>query len=80
MLIPQGSHYTVKITGEDIGLVCGESGGQPAAFALTRCRRENNATLWHVVPVGNVGQEAGIYPAQGGDRIFVARIEEAVDA
>lgn len=78
--IPQNSHYTVKITGEDIGLVCGESGGQPASFALTRCRRENNATLWHVVPVGNVGQEAGIYPAQGGDRIFAARIEEAVGA
>lgn len=80
VLIPQGSHYTVKITGEDIDLVCGESGGVPAAFALTRCRRENNATLWHVVPVGNVGQEAGIYPAQGGDRIFVARIGEAVGA
>ena len=80
VLIPQGSHYTVKITGEDIDLVCGESGGVPAAFALTRCRRENNATLWHVVPAGNVGQEAGIYPAQGGDRIFAARIGEAVGA
>ena len=80
VLIPQGSHYTVKITGEDIDLVCGKSGGEPTAFALTRCRRENNATLWHVVPVGNVGQEAGIYPAQGGDRIFAARIGEAVDA
>ena len=78
--IPQNKHYTVKITGEDIDLVCGKSGGEPTAFALTRCRRENNATLWHVVPVGNVGQEAGIYPAQGGDRIFAARIGEAVGA
>ena len=78
--ISQNKHYTVKITGEDIDLVCGKSGGEPTAFALTRCRRENNATLWHVVPVGNVGQEAGIYPAGGGDRIFVARIGEAVDA
>lgn len=70
------AHYTVKITGEDIGLVCGESGGLPAAFRLVRCRREGNATLWHVIPVGEPGQEAGIYPAGGGDRIFVARIEE----
>ena len=66
----------VKITGEDIGLVCGESGGLPAAFRLVRCRREGDATLWHVIPVGEPGQEAGIYPKGGGDRIFVARIEE----
>lgn len=78
VVIASDAHYTVKITGEDIGLVCGESGGKPAAFRLVRCRRENNATLWHVVPVGEPGQEAGIYPAQGGDRIFVARIEKAV--
>lgn len=74
VLIAPDSHYTVKITGEDIGLVCGQSGGQPAAFRLVRCRRENGYTLWHVVPVGQPGQEAGIYPAGGGDRIFVARI------
>ena len=74
--IAPGAHYTVKITGEDVGLVCGESGGLPAAFRLVRCRREGNATLWHVIPVGEPGQEAGIYPAGGGDRIFVARIEE----
>ena len=76
VLIAPDSHYTVKITGEDIGLVCGQSGGQPAAFRLVRCRRENGYTLWHVVPVGQPGQEAGIYPAGGGDRIFVARIGE----
>ena len=76
--IPENKHYTVKITGEDIGLVCGESGGKPAAFRLVRCRREGNATLWHVIPVGEPGQEAGIYPAKGGARIFVARIEKAV--
>lgn len=74
VLIAQDKIYTVKITGEDIGLVCGTSAGKPAAFKLIRCRRENNYTLWHVVPVGEVGQEAGIYPAGGGDRIFVARI------
>lgn len=68
--------YTVKITGQDIGLVCGESGGKPAAFKLVRCRRDGNATLWHVIPVGEPGQEAGIYPAGGGDRIFVAKIKE----
>lgn len=74
VIIASDAHYTVKITGEDIGLVCGESGGKPAAFRLVRCRREGNATLWHVIPVGDPGQEAGIYPAGGGDRIFVARI------
>lgn len=76
VLIAPDSHYTVKITGEDIGLVCGQSGGQPAAFRLVRCRRENGYTLWHVVPVGQPGQEAGIYPAGGGGRIFVVRIGE----
>lgn len=78
VMIAPDAHYTVKITGEDIGLVCGESGGKPAAFRLVRCRRDRNATLWHVVPVGETGQEAGIYPAKGGARIFVARIEKAV--
>ena len=78
VIIASDAHYTVKITGEDIGLVCGESGGKPAAFRLVRCRREGNSTLWHVVPVGEPWQEAGIYPAKGGARIFVARIEKAV--
>lgn len=76
VLIAPDSHYTVKITGQDIGLVCGESGGKPAAFKLVRCRRDGNSTLWHVVPIGEPGQEAGIYPAGGGDRIFVAKIKE----
>lgn len=76
VVIAPDEHYTVKITGEDIGLVCGESGGLPAAFRLVRCRREGDSTLWHVIPVGEPGQEAGIYPAEGGERIFAARIEE----
>ena len=76
VLIASNAIYTVKITGQDIGLVCGESGGKPAAFKLVRCRRDGNSTLWHVVPVGEPGQEAGIYPAGGGDRIFVAKIKE----
>ena len=76
VLIAPNAIYTVKITGQDIGLVCGESGGKPAAFKLVRCRRDGNSTLWHVVPVGEPGQEAGIYPAGGGDRIFVAKIKE----
>ena len=74
VVIAPDAHYTVKITGEDIGLVCGESGGKPAAFRLVRCRREGDSTFWHVVPVGEPGQEAGIYPKGGGERIFVARI------
>ena len=76
MLIAPDSHYTVKITGEDIGLVCGRSGGQPAAFRLVRCRRENGYTLWHVAPVGRPGQKAGIYPAAGGGLVFAAEIAE----
>lgn len=76
VIISPDAHYTVKITGQDIGLVCGESGGKPAAFRLVRCRREGDSTLWHVVPVGEPGQEAGIYPKGGGERIFVARIGE----
>lgn len=76
VVIAPDALYTVKITGQDIGLVCGESGGKPAAFKLVRCRRDGNATLWHVIPVGEPGQEAGIYPAGGGDRIFVAKIKE----
>ena len=76
VLIASNAIYTVKITGQDIGLVCGESGGKPAAFKLVRCRRDGNSTLWHVVPIGEPGQEAGIYPAGGGDRIFVAKIKE----
>ncbi|OUP09604.1 hypothetical protein B5F35_12470, partial [Anaeromassilibacillus sp. An200] len=72
--IAPNSLYTVKITGQDIDLVCGESGGKPAAFRLVRCRRDGDSTLWHVVPVGEPGQEAGIYPAEGGERIFAARI------
>ncbi len=76
VLIASNAIYTVKITGQDIGLVCGESGGKPAAFKLVRCRRDGNSTLWHVIPVGEPGQEAGIYPAGGGDRIFVAKIKE----
>lgn len=74
VIISPDAHYTVKITGEDVGLVCGESGGKPAAFRLVRCRREGESTLWHVVPVGEPGQEAGIYPKGGGGRIFVAKI------
>lgn len=74
VVIAPDAHYTVKITGQDIDLVCGESGGKPAAFRLVRCRREGDSTLWHVVPVGEPGQEAGIYPKGGGERIFVARI------
>ena len=76
VLIAPDSHYTVKITGEDIGLVCGQSGGQPAAFRLVRCRRENGYTLWHVAPVGRPGQKAGIYPAAGGGLVFAAEIAE----
>lgn len=75
VVIDKDSVYTVKITGQDIGLVCGASEGKTPAFKLIKCRREGNYTLWHVVPLGAPGEEAGIYPANGGDRVFVARIK-----
>ena len=62
--------YTVKITGEDIGLVA----GTPGVVCLHRCRREGEDTFWHVIGIGEAGQETGIYPAAGGPRIFIARI------
>lgn len=80
VVIAPDAHYTVEITGEDVGLVCGESGGLPAAFRLVRCRREGESTLWHVIPVGEPGQEAGIYPRGGGERIFAAKIAGREDS
>ena len=62
--------YTAKITGRDIGLVA----GTPGVVCLERCRREGDATFWHVIGIGEPGAETGIYPSEGGDRIFVARI------
>ena len=72
--IQQYKHYTLKITGDDINLVCGVSKGQKQAFVVNRCRRENNYTLWHITAIGDIGQEAGIYK-EGGERICVCRVK-----
>ncbi len=63
--------YTVKITGEDITPLP----GTPGVVWPIRCRREGNATYWHIAAVGEPGSETGLYPAGGGDRIFVARVK-----
>ena len=71
--IKKGEHYTIKITGEDVSLVCGVSDPPSPQFALVRCRRENDSTFWHVVAVGEPGNQAGIY-VDGGSRVCVCEV------
>lgn len=63
--------YTLKITGKDITPIP----GTPGVVWPIRCRREGNATYWHLAAVGEPGSETGIYPAGGGGRIFAARVK-----
>lgn len=71
--IEKGKHYTVKITGEDIPLVCGVSIPDSPQFAVIKCRREGNSSYWHIVAIGEKGNSAGIY-RDGGERIFVCEV------
>lgn len=71
--IQKGKHYTVKITGEDIPLVCGVSIPDSPQFAVIKCRREGNSTYWHIVATGEKGNSAGIY-REDGERIFVCEV------
>lgn len=71
--IQKGKHYTVKITGEDIPLVCGVSIPDSPQFAVIKCRREGNSSYWHIVAIGEKGNSAGIY-RDGGERIFVCEV------
>lgn len=64
--------YTAKITGRDIALVP----GTPGVVWPIRCRREGNATYWHIAAVGEPGAETGIYPAGGGAKIFTVRVRQ----
>lgn len=71
--IQKGKHYTVKITGEDIQLVCGVSIPGSPQFAVIKCRQEGNSTYWHILAIGEKGNCAGIY-REGGERIFVCEV------
>lgn len=71
--IQKGKHYTVKITGEDIPLVCGVSIPDSPQFAVIKCRREGNTSYWHIVAIGEKGNSAGIY-RDDGERIFVCEV------
>lgn len=71
--IQKGKHYTVKITGEDIKLVCGVSIPDSPQFAVIKCRREGNTSYWHIVAIGEKGNRAGIYH-EGAERICVCEV------
>ena len=71
--IQKGKHYTVKITGEDIQLVCGVSIPNSPQFAVIKCRREGKSTYWHILAIGEKGNSAGIY-RDGGERICVCEV------
>ncbi len=66
--IARGSCYTAKTTG-DVELVA----GTPGRVQIIRCL-QNGYTLWHIVPIGQPGQDVGIYP-KGGARQFVVKIK-----
>lgn len=69
--IQRGKIYTIKITGEDISLGVGTAG----VVQVIRCRREGNATYWHVIPLpdANPGSRAGIYRI-GHERVCVVQV------
>ena len=71
--IEKYSHYTIKITGEDVELICGISSPPSPQFAVIRCRREGYSTFWHVVAIGDKGNQAGIY-VNGGPRVCVCEV------
>ena len=69
--IEMGGCYTAKTTG-DVTLIAGQS-PTSARVRIVRCVWPK-WTLWHIVPLGNPGQDVGIY-AQGGPRLFVVKIK-----
>jgi len=69
--IAMGKCYTAKTTG-NVTLIAGQS-PTSARVQIVRCAWPQ-WTLWHIVPLGNPGQDVGIY-AQGGPRLFVAKIK-----
>lgn len=69
--IAMGGCYTAKTTG-DVQLVAGKS-PTSARVQIIRCAWPK-FVLWHIVPLGNPGQEVGIY-AENGPRLFVVRVK-----
>ena len=67
--IAMGSCYTAKTTGV-VQLVAGKS-PTSAHVQIVRCI-QHGYTLWHIVPLGNPGQEVGIYI--NGARQFIVRV------
>ena len=71
--IEKGKHYTIKITGDDIKLICGVSIPDSPQFAVIKCRREGIYAYWHIVAIGEKGNQAGIYH-EGAERICVCEV------
>lgn len=71
--IEKGKHYTIKITGDDINLICGVSVPDYPQFAVIKCRREGIYSYWHIVAIGEKGNQAGIY-REGAERICVCEV------
>lgn len=71
--IEKGKHYTIKITGDDINLICGVSVPDSPQFAVIKCRREGIYSYWHIVAIGEKGNQAGIY-REGAERICVCEV------
>lgn len=66
--IPLGGCYTAKTTGS-VELVP----GTPGRVQIVRCIWPE-FVLWHIVPIGRPGQEVGIYPRGGTNRLFTVAI------
>lgn len=67
--IAMGNCYTAKTTG-DVQLVPGKS-DTSARVQIVRCL-QNGYTLWHIIPLGDSGQDVGIYG--GGELLFKVHI------
>ena len=66
--IEPGQSYTVKTTG-DIQLVPGTAG----RVQIVRCIWPK-WVLWHIVPLGNPGEDVGIYPQGAPKKLFTVNI------
>ena len=67
--IKLGGCYTAKTTG-DIQLVPGTAGRVQIIYCP-----QKDYTLWHIVPIGQAGQDVGIYPAGSTNKLFTVKIK-----
>lgn len=67
--IALGACYTAKTTG-NIQLVA----GTPGRVQIVRCIQAGYV-LWHIIPLGRSGQDVGIYPQGGGNKLFTVAIK-----